>query len=94
MSEPFTLTAIPSVLREGKDKGHLEFVTFVAKNGAIEEQWTGVNVGTFADDFAQIVDAGSAVAILRRLRSGEKVVFPGFWHLDEIKHRFGGSGND
>jgi hypothetical protein len=94
MSEPFTLTAIPGVLRVGEDKGHLEFVTFVAQNGAIEEKWTGMNVGTFADDFAQIVDAGTAVAILRRLRSGEKVVFPGFWHLEEIKDRFGGNGRD
>jgi hypothetical protein len=53
-------------------------VTFVVQHGTIEEKWTGVNLGTFADDFAQIVDAGTAVAILRRLRSGERVVFPGF----------------
>ena len=93
MSEPFTLTAIPTLLVEGDDKGHLEFVTFIAQNSQSTEKWTAVNIGTFAGDFAQIVDAGTAANIVRRLRSGEQVLFPGFWHLHEIKHRFGGSTN-
>jgi hypothetical protein len=51
MTEPFTLTAIPGLIAEGEDKGHLEFVTFVAENRIVTAKWTAVNVGTFIEDF-------------------------------------------
>jgi hypothetical protein len=53
-----------------------------------------VNVGTFVDDFGRIIPADEAADVVSRLRAGESVRFPGFWGLEEIKHKFGGSGND
>jgi hypothetical protein len=94
MAEPFTLTAIPGLLVEGEHKGHLEFVTFLAENRIITAKWTSVNVGTFVDDFSKIVPRDEATDIVSKLRTGTKVLFPGFWHLEEIKHKFGGSGNE
>jgi hypothetical protein len=91
--EPFTLTAIPGIIGEGEDKGHLEFVTFVAQNSIMFAKWTAVNVGTFVDDFGRIIPPDEAADVVSRLRDGE-TDFPGFWALDEIKHKFGGSGND
>jgi len=94
MPEPFTLTAIPGIIGEGEDKGHLEFVTFVAQNNIMFAKWTAVNIGTFVDDFAKFTSISEAANIVARLRAGETVPVPGFWALDEIKHKFGGSGND
>ena len=94
MREPFVLTAFPTLLSEGEFKGHLEFVTFIATDGFITEKWTSVNVGTYAEDFSKIVSPLEAHYILQLLSKGETVVFPGFWALEEIKHKFGGAGND
>jgi hypothetical protein len=94
MAEPFTLTAIPGLLAEGEDHGHLEFITFVAENRIITAKWTAVNVGTFIEDFSRIVPKEDATDIVSKLRAGTKVLFPGLWHLEEIKHKFGGCGND
>jgi hypothetical protein len=94
MTEPFTLTAIPGRVAEGEDKGHLEFVTFVAENRIVSAKWTAVNVGTFIEDFSRIVPKEDATAIVSQLCAGANVLFPGFWHLEEIRHKFGGGGND
>jgi hypothetical protein len=94
MPEPFTLTVIPGLIRDGEDKDHLEFVTFVAQNSITFAQWTAVNIGTFVEDFAKVVPIDDADDIVSQLRAGDTVHFPGFWQLDEIKHKFGGSGND
>jgi hypothetical protein len=94
MAEPFTLTAFPCVLSEGEHKGHLEFITFVAENSEGSQKWTAVNTGTLVQDFMEIVDRNTAEDIVRRLSHGEQVLFPGFWAIEEIKHQFGGAGND
>jgi hypothetical protein len=90
----FTLTAIPHLLPEGEHKGHLEYVQFVAMEGSVKHKWSSVNVGTYAEDFAKIVPTDLARLILSRLRNGETVTFPGLWDLEQIKHQFGGNGND
>jgi hypothetical protein len=46
------------------------------------------------DDFGKTISADEAANIVARLREGETVRLPGFWALDEIKHKFGGSAND
>lgn len=94
MAEPFTLTAIPDLLPEGEFKGHLETVTFIANDGNTTHKWWSTNIGTYADDFARIVPRPEARRILDQLRRGETVTFPGLWALDEIKHKFGGVGNE
>jgi len=67
------LTAIPGRIAEGEDKGHLEFVTFVAENRIITAKWTAVNVGTF-EDFSRIVPKEDATAIVSKLRAGSKLM--------------------
>jgi hypothetical protein len=94
MAEPFTLTAYPGLLAEGEFRGHLEFVTFVARRGDSSEKWTSVNVGSYVDDFARIMPREEAADLVARLRRGETVEIPGYWHLDEVKHKFGGAGNE
>ncbi|RZU39312.1 hypothetical protein [Edaphobacter modestus] len=94
MAEPFTLTAIPNLLPEGEFKGHLETITFVASDGYTTHKWWSTNIGTYAEDFAKVIPSEEANVILARLRAGETVTFPGFWAIDEIKHKFGGPGNE
>jgi len=94
MAATFTLTAIPCLLSEGEDKGHLEFVTFVASDGGYSKKWTSTNIGTYAWDFAKIIPHGNAVMILERLRRGHAVQFPGLFELNDVLHQFGGAGND
>ena len=93
MPRTFILTAIPGLLVEGEDTGHLEYVTFVAADGDETHKWFSTNTGTYAIDFAQIVDGATAFSIVQRLRRGETVVFPGAFELHQIKYQFGGAGN-
>jgi hypothetical protein len=94
MAATFALTAIPSLLREGENKGHLEYVTFIATDGGYSKKWTSTNTGTYVQDFALIVDAGSAQHIVDQLRRGETVLFPGLFELDQLLHQFGGAGSE
>lgn len=94
MAATFALTAIPWLLPEGENKGHLEYVTFFATDGGYTKKWTATNTGTFAEDFAKIVGPGSGQAILERLRQGKTVLFPGLFELDQVLHRFGGESID
>jgi hypothetical protein len=86
----FTLIAEPGLLLEGEFKGHLETVTFVAVNANDMHKWWSVNVGSFEKDFSRIVLPSVAIEIVKRLRAGETVEFPGRYELREIKG-FGGS---
>jgi hypothetical protein len=94
MAEPFVLTAIPQLLPEGPFKGHLEHVQFIASDGCTTHKWWSTNTGTYGDDFARIMPRAEANSLLSRLRQGETVTLPGFWAIDEVKHKFGGVGND
>ena len=94
MAATFTLTAIPRLLTEGDHKGHLEYVTFVATDRGYSKKWTATNIGTFVEDFTRIVLARNAQDILRRLREGEIVMFPGLYELYDLLHKFGGSSDD
>jgi hypothetical protein len=66
----------------------------MAENRIITAKRTAVNVATSVEDFSKIVPMDEAANIVSKLRAGARVLFPGFWHLDEIKHKFGGSGNE
>jgi hypothetical protein len=94
MERTFALTAVPWFIHEGEHKGHLEYVTFIATDGAYTKKWSASNTGTFAEDFAKIVPLGNATNILERLRRGEPVLFPGLFALDQVLHQFGGSANE
>jgi hypothetical protein len=93
MAEPYKLTAIPFLLLEGEDKGHLETVTFVASSDRETQKWRSVNVGSYETDFSKLVHSSAAKEILNRPRSGETVEFPGRYELSQLKG-FGGSWGD
>jgi hypothetical protein len=87
----FTLTAIPLLLREGVRKEHLEYITFIVNDGVDTHQWSLTNIGTFDEDFANIVPAANARDLLNRLRQGETVQFPGSFDLGEVFHHLCGA---
>jgi len=90
----FALSAIPTLLPEGEHKGHLEYVTFIGTDGFNRYRWSSTNTGTFVEDFPSIVPRANAEDILTRLRRGEPVLFPGLFEIEQIRHIFGGAGND
>jgi hypothetical protein len=94
MKATFALSAIPHLLREGENKGHLQYVTFIATDGIERHTGSLANVGTYAEDFALIVDAGYAVLFMERLHNSETVLFPGLFARDQIQNCLGGFTND
>ena len=84
MGATFTLAAIPWLLPQGELKGYLEYVTFIATDGAYTKKWSSTNTGTFAEDFAKIVPPANAQDILEQLRRGETVLFAGLFELDQV----------
>jgi hypothetical protein len=94
MAEPFVLTAVPQILLEGPTKGHLKYVQFSASDGLTSHHWWSTNTGTYVEDFAKIMPKAEAYAIVASLRRGETVILPGYWALDEIKHKFGSALNE
>jgi hypothetical protein len=90
----YKLVAIPSLLTEGENIGHLETVTFIATSDSETYKWLSVNAGTYESDFATIVSPERSRDIVNRLREGETVEFPNRYELEEIERRFGGSFRD
>jgi len=93
MAEPYKLTATPFLLLEGEQKGRLETVTFIATSDRDTQKWWSVNVGSYETDFSTLVHSSAAKEIVKRLRSGETVEFPGRYELSQLKG-FGGSWGD
>lgn len=87
----YKLVAVPSLLREGEFRGHLETVTFIAAGDHATHKWWSVNVGTYESDFSKIVSPELARHVVEKLRAGETVEFPNRYELGEVKGRFGGS---
>jgi hypothetical protein len=90
----YKLVAVPSLLKEGEFKGHLETVTFVAASEKESRKWWSVNVGTYEEDFTKIVSPELAKDIANRLHRGEIVEFPNRYELEQVKGGFGGRFND
>ena len=88
----YKLVAVPSLLREGESKGHLETVTFIAAAEHDTHKWWSVNVGTYESDFSMIVSPELARHVVDKLRAGETVEFPNRYELEEVKVGSGGAG--
>ena len=93
MAIAYKLTATPFLLSEGDGKAHLETVTFVAEADGDTHKWWSVNLGSYESDFGGIVHSSAAKEIVRRLRDGETVVFPGRYELNQLTG-FGGRWGD
>jgi hypothetical protein len=90
----FALSAIPTLRSDGRHKGPLESVTFIATDGFTHHQWSSTNIEALADNFAGIVPRANADDLFRRLRRGDPVLFPGLFELEVIRHNLGGPSND
>jgi hypothetical protein len=91
MTSSYKLIAVPSLLREGEFKGHLESITFIATAEHGMHKWLSVDVGTYESDFSRIVSPEMARHAVEKLRAGETVEFPNRYELREVHDRFGGS---
>jgi hypothetical protein len=90
----YKLVAVPFLLVEGTNAGHLETVTFFATNNDESHKWWTVNTGTFVADFSMIVSPELASHFVSKLRAGETVEFPNRYELAEIEGQLGGSWKD
>jgi hypothetical protein len=90
----FALSAIPTLLSNGRHKGPLESVTFISSDGFAHHQWSSANIEALADSFAGIVPRANADDILARLRRGDPVLFPGLFELEAIRRNLGGPSKD
>jgi hypothetical protein len=94
MPKTFTLVAVPEMVYGRDHRKHLEYVNFIATSGTTTYKWFATNMGTYEDDFAQIVTSDEARSIVQRLRHGETVSFSGVFDYDELRsHDWGGASN-
>jgi hypothetical protein len=89
----FILTAVPELEAVGNEtEPRLKQIRFVAIDGYRRFLWQARNTGTFAANFAMILDAGTAQRIINRLNNNETVVFPGLWSIEQIDAHLGPVG--
>ena len=94
MSATYSLTAIPWLMTDGVNKGHLEYVLFVARNGMETYKWSSTNGSTFVEYLKQLVAPDKAMDIYARLRRGEPVRFPARFDVKQIRDRLSGVGSE
>ena len=87
MDATYSLTAIPWPLSNGQNNGQPEYVLFVASDGAHTHKWSSTNTGSYIEDLSRIVPLSNAKDISERLLRGEPVLFPGRFHLEQIRHK-------
>jgi hypothetical protein len=86
----YTLTIVPTLKRDTDDGKHVSYLTIIASDGRESHSWIVFNQGQFAIDFALFVDAGVAFRLLKRLRDGETIMFPGTFTLEFLKKHLAG----
>jgi hypothetical protein len=74
----YTLCAQPMLLPEGPDKGHLDYVTFIAMSEGItaEKMWRS-NDCSLRERFGHLVRSELAMSTADLLRQGQTVDLPG-----------------
>jgi hypothetical protein len=77
-------------MTDGANKGHLEYVLFVATNGMETHKWSSTNTGTYVEDLSRIVPVGNAEDIYTHLLRGEPVLFPVLFDLDQVRRKLRG----
>lgn len=90
MARTYKLILSPVLLTEGPDKGHLDYVTFVASCCDKTMKTFIVSRGDLGYMFANLFPAVEAAAIIHQLISGCDVELPGTFnalHLAELGFR-------
>lgn len=86
----YRLTAIADIQSEAKDVPRLRSILFIASSEDESHTWMTPNSGNFVDDFAYLVDAGTAHTLYQQICRGEKVTFPGLFDLAVVRQRLSG----
>jgi len=86
----YTLTIVPTLEHDTDSGKKVSYLTITASDGRDSHSWIMLNQGQFAIDFALFVDAGVAFRLLKRLRDGETITFPGTFTLEFLKKHLAG----
>ena len=85
MSDTYRITVRPHLLREGPDKGHMEYIEFIATSGDYTMGWHETNYGQLPESFRRLVPAAIADNLIAILRTNEEVTFPGRYTAEQVQ---------
>ena len=88
MAAMYKLQAIPSLIPEGKYRGELRGVTFVATSASDTQRWFTINCGQLESAFAAITTHSLAEEMMEQLYHGEDIVFPGRYEPEQFRRGF------
>ncbi len=88
MAAMYKLQATPSLIREGKYRGELRGVTFVATSTSDTQSWFTINCGQLESAFMALTTPRMAEEMMERLYHGEEIVFPGGYEPEQFRRGF------
>jgi hypothetical protein len=88
MAAMYKLQAIPSLITEGKYRGELRGVTFVATSVIDTQSWFTINCGQLESAFEAITTQSMAEEMVEQLYHGDDVVFPGSYEPEQFRRGF------
>ena len=84
----YKLHATPSLISEGKYRGELCGVTFVAASTNDVQSWFTINCGQLESAFEAITTRGIAEEMVERLTHGDEIEFPGRYEPEQFGRGF------
>jgi len=88
MAAMYKLQATPSLIPEGKYRGELRGVTFVATSDDDMQMWFTINCGQLEGAFEALTSHSTAEEMVERLTHGDDVVFPGRYEPEQFNRGF------
>ena len=84
----YKLHATPSLISEGKYRGELCGVTFVAASTNDVQSWFTINCGHLESAFEAIASPRMAEELVERLYQGDEIDFPGRYEAEQFRRGF------
>ena len=88
MNAEYELLATPYVITEGRYKGQLKGILFLAVSPTDKMQWFSVNCGQFEVAFRGLLSHSKLAAVVESLMRGEEVVFPRRYRREQFDGGF------
>jgi len=88
MASLYKLHATPSLISDGKYRGELRGVSFVATSTNDIQSWFTMNCGQFKSAFESITTHRMAEEMVERLYHGEEIEFPGRYEAAQFRRGF------
>jgi hypothetical protein len=88
MVETFKLSATPFFFSQGKFKGMMRNVTFIAESPTHTKRWFAANFGHFERAFSMLVPLDVAKEMVASLGRGEDIEFPGLYEKKQFDYGF------